>query len=140
MATVGREVIKCDDRFKQTRAIRSQISYTLDPNAAKREKFKLQKFPMRLKPVLIHFVQEPVYSLDELRSMLDGMMQDFASSELPSPSGGFFAGAPSSPFADTGAAQQQRGVGSASARARAHAHPQVVGNSACLSRMAFSSY
>ncbi|KAF2951092.1 hypothetical protein DAI22_01g237000 [Oryza sativa Japonica Group] len=82
--------------------------------------------------------EEPVYSLDELRSMLDGMMQDFASSELPSPSGGFFAGAPSSPFADTGAAQQQRGVGSASARA--HAHPQVVGNSACLSRMAFSSY
>lgn len=94
---------------------------------------------MRLKPVLIHFVQEPVYSLDELRSMLDGMMQDFASSELPSPSGGFFAGAPSSPFADTGAAQQQRGS-APPPRARAHAHPQVVGNSACLSRMAFSSY
>ena len=95
---------------------------------------------MRLKPVLIHFVQEPVYSLDELRSMLDGMMQDFASSELPSPSGGFFAGAPSSPFAYTGAAQLQRAVHAPPARARAHAHPQVVGNSACLSRMAFSSY
>ncbi|XP_006644349.1 chaperone protein dnaJ 6-like [Oryza brachyantha] len=78
--------------------------------------------------------EEPVYSLDELRSMLDGMMQDFSSSESPSP-GGFFAGAAggSSPFAEP-RAQQPRGSAST------HPHPQGVGSSACLSRMAFPSY
>uniref|UniRef100_A0A0D9V2Q7 J domain-containing protein n=1 Tax=Leersia perrieri TaxID=77586 RepID=A0A0D9V2Q7_9ORYZ len=77
--------------------------------------------------------QEPVYSLDELRAMLDGMMQDFTSSELPSPSG-FFASAGSSPFAEPRDVQQPRGSAST------HTHPQGVGNSAFLSRMAFSSY
>ncbi|KAL5228830.1 hypothetical protein ABZP36_017095 [Zizania latifolia] len=77
--------------------------------------------------------EERVYSLDELRSMLDGMMQDFSStSEFPSP-GGFFTSAGSSLFAKPGAPQPD---GSASTRAQ----PQGIGNSACLSRMAFSRY
>ncbi|PVH38399.1 hypothetical protein PAHAL_5G251200 [Panicum hallii] len=71
--------------------------------------------------------EEPVYSLGELQSMLDGMIQDFAGPQ-PDPSG-FFAGGPS-PFADPGGAEPSG--------ASARLHPQGFGDSACFSRTAFS--
>ncbi|RLM92601.1 chaperone protein dnaJ 6-like [Panicum miliaceum] len=71
--------------------------------------------------------EEPVYSLGELQSMLDGMIQDFAAPQ-PDPSG-FFAGGPS-PFADPGGAEPSG--------ASARLHPQGFGDSACFSRTAFS--
>ncbi|KAL6615547.1 hypothetical protein ACP70R_037817 [Stipagrostis hirtigluma subsp. patula] len=73
--------------------------------------------------------EEPVYSLDQLQSMLDGMIQDFTSPQ-PAP-GSFFTGG-SSPFGNATSAEQQR---TASSRMM---HPQGVGDSACLSRTAFS--
>ncbi|PAN45353.1 hypothetical protein PAHAL_9G112700 [Panicum hallii] len=71
--------------------------------------------------------EEPLYSLGELQSMLDGMIQDFAGPQ-PDPSG-FFAGGPS-PFADPGGAEPSG--------ASARLHPQGFGDSACFSRTAFS--
>ncbi|XP_062214602.1 uncharacterized protein LOC133915456 [Phragmites australis] len=73
--------------------------------------------------------EEPVYSLDELQSMLDGMIQDFTTPQ-PAPSG-FFTGGPM-PFGKPSSAEQQRGTSSR------RMHPQSVGDSACFSRTAFS--
>lgn len=71
--------------------------------------------------------EEPVYSLDQLQSMLHGMMQDFGSSE-PAP-GGFFTTTGPLSFGKPDAQQ----------RRSSSMHPQGVGNSACFSRTAFSS-
>ncbi|CAL4975362.1 unnamed protein product [Urochloa decumbens] len=65
--------------------------------------------------------EEPVYSLGELQSMLDGMIQDFAAPQ-PEPSGFVFAGG----------AEQSR------SRPSARMHPQGIGDSACFTRTAFS--
>lgn len=66
--------------------------------------------------------EEPVYSLGELQSMLDGMIQDFAAPQ-PEPSGFFAGGQPG---------------GAEPSGASARLHPQGVGDSACFSRTAFS--
>uniref|UniRef100_A0A0A8XZ19 J domain-containing protein n=1 Tax=Arundo donax TaxID=35708 RepID=A0A0A8XZ19_ARUDO len=73
--------------------------------------------------------EEPVYSLNELQSMLDGMIQDFTSPP-PAPSGSFFTGG-SSPIGGQSVPVQQRNPSS-------RMHPQGVGDSACFSRTAFS--
>eukprot|EP00494_Astrolonche_serrata_P018761 UN18956 len=53
--------------------------------------------------------EEPVYSLGELQSMLDGMMQDFTSPQPPPPSSFFSSTSSSTRFgAPSGGAQQQR--------------------------------
>ncbi|CAO2183393.1 unnamed protein product, partial [Urochloa humidicola] len=75
--------------------------------------------------------REPVYSLGELQSMLDGMIQDFAAPQ-PEPTGFVFAGGAASPFAEPNAAGQSRSSPSA------RMHPQGIGDSACFSRTAFS--
>ncbi|CAO2170575.1 unnamed protein product [Urochloa humidicola] len=74
--------------------------------------------------------EEPVYSLGELQSMLDGMIQDFAAPQ-PEPTGFVFASG-ASPFAEPSAAGQSRSSPSA------RMHPQGIGDSACFSRTAFS--
>ncbi|CAO2208619.1 unnamed protein product [Urochloa humidicola] len=74
--------------------------------------------------------EEPVYSLGELQSMLDGMIQDFAAPQ-PDPTGFVFAGG-ASPFAEPSGAEQSRRSPSA------RMHPQGIGGSACFSRTAFS--
>ncbi|KAG2589924.1 chaperone protein dnaJ 6-like [Panicum virgatum] len=66
--------------------------------------------------------EEPVYSLGELQSMLDGMIQDFAAPQ-PEPSGFFAGGQPG---------------GAEPSGASARLHPQGIGDSACFSRTAFS--
>ncbi|KAK8453079.1 hypothetical protein SEVIR_5G226100v4 [Setaria viridis] len=73
--------------------------------------------------------EEPVYSLGELQSMLDGMIQDFAAPHQPEPTA-FFTGGASQLFAEPSGAEQS----SPSARM----HPQGIGDSACFSRTAFS--
>lgn len=89
-----------------------------------------------------HSVQEPVYSLGELQSMLDGMMQDFASpqpaaaaaappSSSSSSSSSFFTGAGSSRFNAPSSGQKRR-------RSSSRVRPQGFGSSACFSRTAFS--
>ncbi|CAO2179281.1 unnamed protein product, partial [Urochloa humidicola] len=75
--------------------------------------------------------REPVYSLGELQSMLDGMIQDFAAPQHE-PTGFVFAGGAASPFAEPNAAGQSRSSPSA------RMHPQGIGDSACFSRTAFS--
>nr|CAB3477561.1 unnamed protein product [Digitaria exilis] len=71
--------------------------------------------------------EEPVYSLGELQSMLDGMIQDFAAPQ-PEPSV-FFSGG-ESPFG------APRGADQSTTSSRMH--PQGIGDSACFSRTAFS--
>ncbi|TVU34514.1 hypothetical protein EJB05_16349 [Eragrostis curvula] len=73
--------------------------------------------------------EEPVYSLGELQSMLDGMIQDFTSPQ-PEPSG-FFTGGSTFPFGQP-AGTQQRSASSS------RMHPQGVGDAACFTRTAFS--
>ncbi|XP_062204633.1 uncharacterized protein LOC133906679 [Phragmites australis] len=68
--------------------------------------------------------EEPVYSLDELQSMLDGMIQDFTTPQ-PAPSG-FFTGAPM-PFGKQSSVEQQRGASSRMQTPR-------VGDAACFCR------
>jgi DnaJ family protein B protein 8 len=66
-------------------------------------------------------VQEPVYSLGELQSMLDGMIQDFAAPQ-PDPTG-FFA--------------EPSGAAERSTSTSARMHPQGI-DPACFTRTAFS--
>ncbi|XP_048563635.1 dnaJ homolog subfamily B member 6-A-like [Triticum urartu] len=76
--------------------------------------------------------EEPVYSLGELQSMLDGMMQDFTSPQPPPPSSFFSSTSSSTRFgAPSGGAQQQR-------RPASRVRPQGFGSSACFSQTAFS--
>ncbi|KAJ1284227.1 hypothetical protein BS78_03G188900 [Paspalum vaginatum] len=75
--------------------------------------------------------EEPVYSLGELQSMLDGMIKDFAAPE-PEPSGFFAAGTTTTPpLGRPGSAAQS------TAPSRMH-YQAGVGGSACFSRTAFS--
>ncbi|KAF8676094.1 hypothetical protein HU200_047599 [Digitaria exilis] len=71
--------------------------------------------------------EELVYSLGELQSMLDGMIQDFATSQ-PEPSVVFSGG--ESPFGAPSGADQST--------TSSRMHPQGIGDSACFSRTAFS--
>lgn len=73
-------------------------------------------------------VQEPVYSLAELQSMLDGMIKDFTAPQ-PEP-GGFYTGGGASPLGRP--SSQQRSAASS------RVHPQGFGDAACFSRTAFS--
>ncbi|KAK3161234.1 hypothetical protein QOZ80_1BG0074240 [Eleusine coracana subsp. coracana] len=72
--------------------------------------------------------EEPVYSLGELQSMLDGMIQDFASPQ-PDPTTGFFTGAG---FGNPASTEPR------ASSSRMHPHPQGVGDAACFTRTAFS--
>ncbi|CAL4948828.1 unnamed protein product [Urochloa decumbens] len=74
--------------------------------------------------------EEPVYSLGELQSMLDGMIQDFAAPQ-PEPTGFVFTGG-ASPFAEPSGREQSRNSPST------RMHPQGIGDPACFSRTAFS--
>lgn len=74
--------------------------------------------------------EEPVYSLGELQSMLNGMMQDFASPQpTPPPPSSFFANA--APSTRPSGGQQQR-------RSSSSVRPQGFSSSACFTRTAFS--
>uniref|UniRef100_A0ACD5VY88 Uncharacterized protein n=2 Tax=Avena sativa TaxID=4498 RepID=A0ACD5VY88_AVESA len=78
--------------------------------------------------------EEPVYSLGELQSMLNGMMQDFASPQPPPPpASSFFTSSASSTtrFGAPNGEHQQR-------RSPSSVRPQGFGSSACFSRTAFS--
>ncbi|WVZ69781.1 hypothetical protein U9M48_018514 [Paspalum notatum var. saurae] len=76
--------------------------------------------------------EEPVYSLGELQSMLDGMIKDFAAPE-PEPSGFFAAAGTTTPLGRPGSAAQS------TAPSRMHYQAGVGGSaSACFSRTAFS--
>lgn len=71
--------------------------------------------------------EEPVYSLAELQSMLDGMIKDFTAPQ-PEPSGFYTGGA--SPLRKPSSKEQST--------ASPPMHPQGFGDAACFSRTAFS--
>lgn len=77
--------------------------------------------------------EEPVYSLNELQSMLDGMIKDFTAPEPePSPGGFFAAAGTTSPLGKPSSAEQ------GASPSPSHMHYQGIGGSACFSRTASS--
>ncbi|KAG0538385.1 hypothetical protein BDA96_03G231500 [Sorghum bicolor] len=70
--------------------------------------------------------EEPVYSLADLQSMLDGMIKDFTAPPQPEPSVFYTGGASGKP-----SSKEQ-------STASSRMHPQGFGDAACFSRTAFS--